>query len=151
MMAMEKITVKIAAREQRLSLMHASGASGVPRWTPEPQHLISQADYVTLCVAQRTPKQSAFLKFRLIRLLTSGRSLSVDMVAQQLCTHFKDTDETLQWLALDMLLKKLASPEEIYVLKNKLNGNHGVLLDQHLQQLEGPSRAVSPQHSKSFL
>jgi hypothetical protein len=73
---MAKITVSIAARMQRLSIMHHTGASGALRWHEEPPALISQADYITLRVAQRSPKITPFVKFRLLRLFTSRRSLS---------------------------------------------------------------------------
>ena len=147
---MVKMTLVATGSEQRRSLMHLTGVSGVTRWLPEPSVLISQADYVTLCVAQRSPKLVPLFKFRLMRLLTSGRLLTSQMVAQQLADNFKGEDEALQKMALETLLHKLESPEQLYLLKDVVDAEFVAHVDQQIQQLSGSPTGLDSQHN-SFL
>jgi hypothetical protein len=146
---MPKLTVKATAKEQRIALMHVTGASGAPKWAPDAPTLISQADFVTLCVAQRSPKLARvpLLKLRLLRLLTSGRGLSANMVAQQLATNFKGEDPELQAMAFDVLVRKLFSPSDVYILKDLVDEEFVHLAEEHVSGLGG-SPSTSPSNKK---
>ena len=146
---MPKLTVKATAKEQRIALMHFTGASGAPKWAPDAPTLISQADFVTLCVAQRSPKLARvpLLKLRLLRLLTSGRGLSANMVAQQLATNFKGEDPELQAMAFDVLVRKLFSPSDVYILKDLVDEEFVHLAEEHVSGLGG-SPSTSPSNKK---
>ena len=146
---MPKLTVKATAKEQRIALMHVTGASGAPKWAPDAPTLISQADFVTLCVAQRSPKLARvpLLKLRLLRLLTSGRGLSANMVAQQLATNFKGEDPELQAMAFDVLVRKLFSPSDVYILKDLVDEEFVHLAEEHVSGLSG-SPSTSPSNKK---
>ena len=86
-------------------------------------------------VTQRNPKLTSLLKFRLTRLFTSGRSLSPDMIAEQLQSNFKDVETKLQRMAIEMLLQKLISSEinQISQIKALIDGDLAVNLDQYLK------------------
>ena len=147
---MPKMTVHLSARMQRLNLMHFTGASGMPRWADEPAPLISQADYVTLRVAQRSPKTTPFVQLRLLRLFTSRRALSPEMAAEQLKCNFKHVDHVLREVAVDVMLKKLGSPELMYELRERVDEEFRGLVDEHIKHVSG-SPSGSPTHSRSFL
>ena len=130
-----KISVQLRAEEQRVNVMLLDGVSGMRRWTPSAAKPTTQADYVTLRVTQRNPKLTSLLKFRLTRLFTSGRSLSPEMIAEQLQSNFKDVETKLQRMAIEMLLQKLISSEinQISQIKALLDGDLAVNLDQYLK------------------
>ena len=140
---MSKLAVRCTAKEQRTALMHFVGASGTPTWAPGAPTLISQADFVTLCVAQRSPKLAPLFKLRLLRLLTSGQALTAQMVAQQLATNFKGEDPELQAVACDVLLPKLVSPSDVYFLKELVDEEFTHLIEEHIDGLSG-SPVASP-------
>jgi hypothetical protein len=138
---LDRITLHLSADEQRIGLMHFAGASSVQKWRPEPRTLISKADYVTLCVALRSPNVTALFKFRLIRLLTSGRALTPEMVAEQLRLNFKDVDKEMQEMAMDMLLHTLEPPPmatspEFYTLKRLVPEAFSSMLDEGIKRFE---------------
>jgi hypothetical protein len=146
---MPKLTVNATAKEQRIALMHFTGASGAPKWAPDAPTLISQADFVTLCIAQRSPKLARIplLKMRLLRLLTSGRGLSAKMVAQQLAANFKGEDPELQAVAFDVLVRTLFSPSDAFILKDLVDEEFVHLAEEHVSGLSG-SPSTSPSNKK---
>jgi hypothetical protein len=69
------------------------------------------------------------------------------MVAQQLATNFKGEDPELQAMAFDVLVRKLFSPSDVYILKDLVDEEFVHLAEEHVSGLGG-SPSTSPSNKK---
>ena len=72
------------------------------------------------------------------------------MAAEQLRCNFKSADPALREVAVDTLLRKLASPEQMYELRDLVEKEFVGLMDDHIKNVSG-SPSGSPANSRSFI
>ncbi|EKX40924.1 hypothetical protein GUITHDRAFT_153956 [Guillardia theta CCMP2712] len=81
---------------------------------------MSKVDYMSMFVVLRNPTLSHLSKLQILRMMSSDKFLTADMIVEILTKCFHEAEEPVKKKTLSVLLRKTQYPEDLVAISNGL-------------------------------